>query len=136
VYVADAGNGTIRKIIGTTVSTLAGSPSIGSADGTSTARFFFPSGVCLDNSGIAYVADTVNHTIRSVSSSGLVTTMAGTAGVSGTADGSGNVARFNSPQGIARDAASTIYVADTGNHTIRKVVGTSVSLFAGTSGTS
>ncbi len=137
VYVADGGNGTIRKIVGTTVSTLAGSPTIGSADGNSTtARFFFPSGACIDSSGNVYVADTLNHTIRTVTSAGVASTLAGTAGVSGSTDGSAGSARFNAPQGIARDGSGNLYVADTANHTIRKIVGTTVSLFAGTAGTS
>lgn len=137
VYVADGGNGTIRKIIGTTVSTLAGSPSVGSSDGNaSTARFFFPGGACIDSSGNVYVADTQNHTIRMVTSGGVASTVAGAAGVSGSSDGPTNSARFNAPQGICRDSSGNIYVADTGNHTIRKISGTTVSLLAGTAGTS
>ncbi|MGZ5568571.1 MAG: immunoglobulin domain-containing protein, partial [Limisphaerales bacterium] len=136
VYVSDGGNGTIRKITGTTVSTLAGSPTIGSADGNSTtARFFFPSGACIDSSGNVYVADTLNHTIRSVTSAGAASTLAGSAGVSGTANGSGTSARFNSPQGIARDGSGILYIADTGNHTIRTISSGTVALLAGTAGT-
>lgn len=138
VYVADGANGTIRKITGgTTVTTLAGSPSIGSVDGNiNTARFFFPAGICIDSAGTTYVADTQNHTIRSVMLGGVASTVAGTAGVSGTSDGTGSSARFNAPQGIARDSSGNLYVADTGNHTIRKITGTTVTLFAGTAGTS
>ncbi|MDB6059407.1 MAG: repeat containing protein [Verrucomicrobiales bacterium] len=139
VYIADGANGTIRKIIGTTVSTLAGSPSIGSADGNaSTARFFFPGGVAIDSSGNNYVADTQNNTIRTVTSAGIASTLVGTVGVSGSADGNGTSAQFNAPQGIAKDslASAYLYVADTGNHTIRRISGTTVTLFAGTAGTS
>jgi uncharacterized protein (TIGR02597 family) len=138
VYVADSGNGTIRKIVGTTVSTIAGAASIGSANATgATARFFSPSAVAIDSSGNAYVADTQNHTIRIVTSAGVASTLAGTAGVSGTSDGNGGSALFNSPQGIARDSSGNLYVADTANHAIRKVTsGGTVTLFAGTIGTS
>ncbi|MGZ4964003.1 MAG: MBG domain-containing protein [Limisphaerales bacterium] len=138
VFVADAGSGTIREVVGTTVSTLAGSASIGSADGSgAVARFFFPSGACIDDNGNSYVADTMNHTIRTITPAGVVSTVAGTVGVAGSANGSGTSAQFNSPQGIARDSSGNLYVADTGNHTIRKITsGGSVSLFAGSNGTS
>lgn len=137
IYVADGANGTIRKITGTSVVTLAGSASIGSADGNaSTARFFFPGGITIDSSGNTYVADTQNNTIRTVTAAGVSSTLAGTAGVSGSTDGNVSSARFNTPQGIARDSSANIYIADTGNHTIRKITGTTVSLFAGTTGTS
>lgn len=105
------------------VSVLAG-PSIPSADfidGTgAAARFNGPSGVVRDASGNVFVADTGNHSIRKITPAGVVTTLAG----NGTADfinGLGDVARFSSPQGIAIDTAGNLYVADTGNHSIRKI---------------
>src|SRR5580765_1206998 len=71
-----------------TFSTLAGNPPQGSADGTGTnARFNNPWGVAADNSGNIYVADTDNHTIRKIATNGVVTTLAGLAGVSGTNNG-------------------------------------------------
>src|SRR5208283_1654421 len=108
-----------------TVSTLAGQALIyGSADGTgSSANFYYPSGVATDNAGNLYIADTDNHTIREVvAATGAVTTLAGLAGVSGSDDGTGSDARFDSPSGVAVDGAGNLYVADTNNHTIRKVV--------------
>jgi sugar lactone lactonase YvrE len=102
--------------------TLAGVSHIGNADGTgSTARFYSASGVALDNAGNLWVADTYNHTIRRISPSGVVTTVAGSAGNSGSADGTGDAARFNYPVGIALDSAGNIYVADARNSTIRRV---------------
>jgi DNA-binding beta-propeller fold protein YncE len=74
------------------VSTLAGAARMpGSADGTgSSARFYWPSGVAVDGSGNIYVADTWNHLVRKVSSAGVVTTLAGSAGMIGSADGTGS----------------------------------------------
>ncbi|CAN5760972.1 hypothetical protein BH20VER1_BH20VER1_04370 [soil metagenome] len=123
LYVADTGNHTIRKIAGGVVSTLAGSPGVaGSTDGPgATARFSDPTDVAVDNALNVYVADSANHTIRVISPAGIVTTLAGTAGVSGSANGTGSGARFNGPRGISVDSASNIYVADTFNNTIRKI---------------
>jgi len=137
VYVADA-NDTIRKVTpGGVVTTLAGSESSGgSADGTgSAARFYHPTGVAADSAGNVYVADSGNHTIRKVTPGGVVSTIAGFAGSSGSADGTGNSARFNLPWGVATDSAGNVYVADTGNFTIRKVTpGGVVTTLAGLAG--
>ncbi|MBI2946683.1 MAG: immunoglobulin domain-containing protein [Verrucomicrobia bacterium] len=125
VYVADTGNNTIRKITPErAVSTLAGLAGFtGSRDGTgSSALFNSPKGVAGDSAGNVYVADTLNHTIRKISASGVVTTLAGLAGVSGSTDGTWTAARFHFPIGIAIDNAGIIYVADSANHTIRKGV--------------
>jgi sugar lactone lactonase YvrE/pimeloyl-ACP methyl ester carboxylesterase len=124
VFVADYGNNTIRKVTAAgVVTTLAGSAgSSGSADGTgSTARFFWPSGVALDSAGSLLVADWANNTIRKVTAAGVVTTLAGSAGSSGSADGTGSAARFSGPEGLAVDSADNVFVADEGNDTIRKV---------------
>ncbi|MEI6715502.1 MAG: MBG domain-containing protein [Verrucomicrobiota bacterium] len=138
VYVADSGNHTIRKITkGGVVSTLAGSENIyGSVDGTgSAARFADPRGVALDGSGNVYVADSGNHTIRKITSGGVVSTLAGSAGVSGSADGIGSAARFGYPTGVAVDGSGNVYVADTGINTIRKITsGGVVSTLAGSTG--
>ena len=138
VYVADSANGTIRKIVpGTAVTTLAGSASTGSGDGAgSNARFFWPAGAAIDNNGNSYVADTENSTIRTINPAGVVSTLAGVAGISGTNDGSGSNARFYGPQGVAADTSGNVYVADTANHTIRKISsGRVVSTLAGQAGT-
>jgi sugar lactone lactonase YvrE len=138
LYVADAFNATIRKITSAgSVSTLAGmAGSWGDADGAgSAARFNYPSGVTVDTAGNVYVADTYNDTIRKIDSSGLVTTLAGSAGVSGGNDGTGIYALFNQPVGVTVDASGNVCVADTGNATIRKVTpGGAVITLAGMGG--
>ncbi|MEK7674452.1 MAG: hypothetical protein AAB676_01290, partial [Verrucomicrobiota bacterium] len=127
VFVADAGNHTIRRVTPAgVVTTLAGSVGAwGNADGTgSAAQFFGPRGVAVDSAGNVFVAEIGNHTIRKVTPAGVVTTLAGDAGglgPGGSADGMGSVARFNSPFGVAVDSAGNVFVADTYNHSIRKV---------------
>jgi alpha-N-arabinofuranosidase len=141
VYVADTDNHTIRRISAAgAVTTLAGlAGTSGSANGSGTAaRFSGPSGIVADSAGDLYVADTLNHTIRKVTSSGAVSTIAGSAGTSGSDDGIGAAARFHGPQGLALDGAGNLYVADTNNSTIRKIVLSTgaVSTIAGEAGTS
>lgn len=112
-----------------TFTTFAGVASTGNADGVGTAaQFNYPDGVAADTNGNLYVADTLNHTIRRISSGGVVSTIAGFAGDPGSADGTGRNARFYSPSGVALDNAGDLYVADTGNSTIRKVIQTGTNL--------
>ena len=141
IYVADTNNQTIRRIsTAGTVSTLAGlAGSIGAADGTgSAARFNYPTGVAVDPAGNVYVTDTTNNTLRKITPAGLVTTLAGSAGNSGTADGTGSSARFNAPYALAVDGAANVFVTDFANNTIRKVtplgVVTTVAGVAGVAG--
>jgi hypothetical protein len=115
IYLADPGNHTIRKLVIATgeVTTLAGKPGVmGAADGSgAAARFYSPSGITTDGSNL-YVADGMNCTIRKiVIASGEVTTVAGSAGSQGYADGTGTAARFGWLQGITTDGAN-LYVAD------------------------
>lgn len=124
IYVTDSNNHLIRKVVIATgaVTTLAGSPGTsGSFDGTGVAaRFLFPSGITTDGKNI-YVADTDNHLIRKVViATGAVTTLAGSTGMAGSTDGTGVAAKFYQPHGITTDGTS-LYVADSGNNTIRKV---------------
>lgn len=123
-FVADSMNHTIRQITPAgVVTTLAGSAGLsGSADGTGAAASFnFPTGMAIDGAGNLYVSDATNNTIRKIASGGVVTTLAGLAGVSGTSDGTGTDALFNNPTGLAADSAGNLYVTDTGNSVIRKI---------------
>jgi hypothetical protein len=122
VYVADGT--TVRKITPAgVVTTLAGTAGVtGSTDGTGAAASFYSlSGVATDSAGNVYVADTNNDIIRKITPAGVVTTLAGMAGMTGNTDGTGAVARFDAPSGVAVDSVGNVYVADTGNHTIRRI---------------
>lgn len=144
LYVADSTNRVIYKVTSTgTVSTLAGS-SLNSAtspsDGTGpSASFSNPVGIAVDASGYLYVVDAdSSQTIRKVSPAGVVTTLAGTFGMTGSTDGTGPAARFYGPHGIAVDASSNIYVSDTATNLIRKItpagVVTTIAGIAGVAG--
>jgi hypothetical protein len=124
VYVADFSNETVRKITPSgVVSTVAGTAGVaGTVNGTGTAaQFSSPVGIAVDGSGNLYVADQTDYTIRKVTPAGVVTTLAGTAGVVGSADGAANIARFNNPYGLAVDGNGNVYVADSGNGIIREI---------------
>jgi sugar lactone lactonase YvrE len=111
LLIADAGNNAVRTLNATgAVDTLAGG-------------FNAPSGIAVDNDGNIYVADTENHAIRKITSVGAVILLAGSGdpAFSGTTDATGTDARFNQPKGVAVDATNYIYVADSGNHTIRYI---------------
>lgn len=128
VYVADTGNQKIRKITPSgMVTTLAGS-TVGVADGTGTsAQFNFPYSLAVDAQENVYVADDKNHKIRKITTDGVVTTLAGTAGNNnyaingGFLNGVATDAIFHNPRGIVVDASDNIYVADTYNHRIRRI---------------
>jgi sugar lactone lactonase YvrE len=139
VYVADTNNSTIRKIApGGVVTTLAGAAMVvGSSDGTGAAASFrYPGGIATDSAGNVYVADTYNNTVRKITPAGVVTTLAGTAGVSGGVDGTGAGASFSLPVGIVVNAAGTIYVSDFYDNTIRAITPAGVvTTLAGATGT-
>ncbi len=119
IYIADAHR--IRKISGGSVSTIAGSDQIGNADGTAAnASFGGPMAICAA-SGNVYVADTYNNSVRELTGDGNVITLAGNAGKQGDVDGTGDVAQFYQPAGVAI-TGNTLYIADTGNNLIRKIV--------------
>ena len=141
VYVAESLGNDIRRVgIDGSITTFAGAAdqSAGAVDGTgAAAKFSHPTAEAIGTDGSVYVTDTANHTIRKISTAGVVSTLAGTAGVSGSTDGQGAAARFNSPLGIAFGSDGALYVADAGNHTIRRLAldGT-VTTIAGTAGSS
>jgi DNA-binding beta-propeller fold protein YncE len=130
LYVSDYGNNTIRKIVLSTgaVTTIAGSAGLaGTTDATgSAARFNGPSGITVAPDGTTlYVTDFNNNSIRQiVIATGTVTTLAGsTAGIAGSADGTGTASKFNGPTGITvTPDGTTLYVADFNNNSIRKIV--------------
>ena len=103
------------------VDALAGDGHVGWRDGPAAqAQFADPYGLALDPHGTLYVSDAGDSDrIRAVSPDGIVTTLAG--GVEGFQDGQGAAARFDTPSGLALDATGNLYVADTGNHAVRKV---------------
>ncbi len=134
LYVADSSNYLVRKITPAgDVTTFAGSGVSGNIDGTATqAQFAFPRDLVVDNDGNVYVSDYGNHNIRKITPAGNVTTFAGS-GVAGNTDGLGSAAQFNGPIGIAIDRKGDLYVADTNNHSIRKLTKAGdVSTLAGT----
>jgi len=107
----------------TRVARVAGSAGArGFADGQgASARFNGPEGLAIDPPGNLYVTDTYNDLIRKITPEGVVTTLAGSPGTLGSADGMGPAAQFRQPEGIAMDAAGNLYIADMFNHAIRKM---------------
>ena len=81
----------------------------------------YPTGVAVDLADNVYVSLLSDHTIVKITPAGAVTTLAGTSGVAGAVDGTGSDARFNAPQGLAVDAFGTLYLAEFGNSTIRRI---------------
>ena len=138
LYVADYGSHSIRTISTSgVVTTLAGVVgTAGAVDGTGIgARFHYPSGVAVSSTGAVYVADMASDTIRSITTSGAVTTLAGQAGRTGVVDGTGATARFEEPFAPAVDVDGTVYVADSAAHVIRKITPAGVvTTYAGSPG--
>jgi sugar lactone lactonase YvrE len=122
LYVTDKNNHRIRKVTAQGgVSTLAGSTSGFINDTGVAAQFNSPVGITIDSTGTLYVADTGNHRIRTVTSTGVVTTLVGLSG-SGNSNGSPSQAQFNSPYSITVGTTGVFYVADYSNHLIRKII--------------
>ena len=134
IWICDQGNNRIRQITGTSINTVAGSATsgyLGDSKAATSASLSHPSGVAVDSSGNYYIADTDNHVIRKVSG-GNISTFAGnnTSGYDG--EGTATSYHLNRPGAVALDSAGNLYIADTDNHRIRKVAGTTMSTFAGT----
>ena len=127
IYIADVGNSRIRKIdTSGNINTVAGNGTAGYAgDGAAAtaAELNKPSGIALDSQGNLYIADTVNQVVRKVSGGNISTVAghnafgAGSSGDNGLATG----AQLNSPAAVVLDAAGNLYIADTGNNSVRKV---------------
>jgi sugar lactone lactonase YvrE len=132
LLVADFSNHRIRRVdAARSVTTFAGSTTNGNADGQGAAgQFNSPTGVAVDTAGNVYVADYGNHRVRTVTPTGLVSTLAGSS--IGSADGQGAAAQFSSPHDVAVDPSGNVYVADRDNQRIRKITPTGlVSSLAG-----
>jgi DNA-binding beta-propeller fold protein YncE len=147
VEVADSNNNMIRSVSGGNVSTLAGnfgyrgyccSPSGTGGHGLTagTAEFDNPHDLAADSAGNIYVSDRNNNVIRKITPAGVVTILAGTVHSFGSNDGTGTAALFNGPTGMVADSQGNLFVSDSGNHTIRKIVLSTgvVTTFAGTAG--
>ncbi len=124
LIVCDSNNYTIRKVTPAGITTtLAGTAGVqGSVDGMgASASFGYVEGPVVDSAGNIFVGDGTYKTIRKITPAGAVTTVAGSAGLSGSTDGLGAAARFAGPVQIALDASGNLYAADAGNSTIRKI---------------
>ena len=135
IYIADSLNRRIRKVTGTTISTIGGNGVLSySGDGgpAPSAELNTPEAVAVDSSGNFYIADTLNNVVRKVTATGTISTIAGngTAGFAGDG-GPATSAQLNGPQGIAVDSSGNIYVSDTQNARVRKISGGSITTVAG-----
>lgn len=161
LYITDSNNNRVRKVTLDTgvITTIAGSGSFGHSNGdfagdggiATNAKLNYPTGVTVDKTGNVYIADSYNHRIRKViNPTGVITTVAGS-GITGPGNGSfggdgglATAARLNFPTGVDVDGVGNIYIADNGNHRIRKVIastgvittvsGTGVSGYSGDGG--
>ena len=127
IYIADRNNHRIRKIDGAgNISTIAGTGASGySGDGgvATNASIKNPWGVAVDGSDDLYIADSYNHSIRKVDGAGIISTVAGTGIWGYLGDGSAAInAQMRNPLGVVVDAVGNIYIADTDNARVRKVV--------------
>ena len=124
LVLADRGNALVRRVeTSGRVSRLAGDPARrGAVDGSAAAATFSaPAAVAMTSAGDVVVVDAMTHTVRRVKANGEVLTVAGRDGEAGDADGVGGAARFHQPSGVAVDRDGRIYVADTANHTLRRI---------------
>lgn len=125
IYIADTGNNRIRRVVGDTITTIAGTDTAGfggDGDLAINAKLNAPSDVYLDTTGTIYIADTNNHRIRAISPRDTINTVAGT--YSGGFSGDGNIptnAELAFPEAVFLDSAGNIYIADRFNHRIRRV---------------
>ncbi len=129
--IADSGNQRIRRLTGTTVSTVAGSGTAGYLDGAgSSARFSNPTSVDASCSGIVYVADAGNHRIRAIASDGTVSTLAGS-GASGGTNGAVSSATFATPSCVRVTPTGAVWVVDSAANTVRRIWQGNVTNVAG-----
>lgn len=152
MYIADTANNVVRMVPpgGATITTYAGDNALTagfSGDGlqADVADLFGPAGLAMDSSGNLYIADNKNNRIRKVigtglTNAGIISTIVNESGDFGfdtsnnTPNGPALSARLNGPRGLAIDSNGTLYIADSANNIIRKVVGTTITLVAGNPG--
>ena len=125
LYIVDTGNHRVRKVTSGVIATIAGTGVAGfSGDGglASRAELNNPAGMAIDAAGNLYIADRLNHRVRRIDPSGIITTVAGTGWKGYSGDGDlATQAQLNDPTGVALDAVGNLYIADRVNHRIRKV---------------
>ncbi len=136
VAVADQLNARVRRFaLGGSIATVAGNGTLSwSGDGGPglQAQLAVPSAVVADGLGNVYVADTANHRVRKIAAGGTITTVAGTGEAGAGGDGGpATSAQLSLPSGVALDGDGTLYIADTGNSKVRKVIGGTISTVAG-----
>ncbi|PPK94208.1 NHL repeat-containing protein [Kineococcus xinjiangensis] len=135
LYIADTADHRVWKLSrGGTLSAVAGDGTQGpSVAGPATASpLSSPAGVAVDAAGTVYIADTGNHRVLRVTSSGALTFLAGTGVAGAPQPGTAATSPLSSPGGVAVDAVGAVYIADTGNNQVEKVTGTTLSVVAGT----
>ncbi len=136
IYIADEFNHRIRRVNPSgTIITVAGNGTAtysGDNGPATSASLYYPIGVTVDSSGNIYIADQYNNRIRKVNASGTITTVAGNGagGYSGD-NGPATSARLTYPEGVAVDSTGDLYIADSGNHRIRKVTSGTITTVAG-----
>ena len=128
-YIADTGNGRIRQVSGTTLSTVSvsGQGFVGDNGPATQAQLDQPIGVAVDttsgtSAGTVYIADSLNNRVRKVNPSGIITTFAGTGQPGSSGDlGPATSAQLNNPSGVAVDPSGNVFIADTGSNKVREV---------------
>lgn len=149
LYIADGGNNAIRRVDAAThiITTIAGMGlpgMVGDGGPATAARLNGPAGVAVNASGEVFIADVLNHTVRKVNTSGIISSFAGTGAAGSTGDGgAATAAALSYPSGLSIDIYGNVFIADQGNNNIRvvntagkidRVAGTTVGGFDGDGG--
>lgn len=126
LYIADAQNNRIRKVDASgriaTVAGTGGTLILGDGGQAISANLYSPSDVAIGAAGVLYIVDSGHSRIRKIDTNGIITTIAGNGNAGYSGDGGAAVeAALNVPLGMAADSAGNLYIADTGNHAVRKV---------------